>query len=109
MSKTEAGASQVDDELGPLLTPDQAAPLVGMSAYSLKTLARKKQIDHLRVGPNGGLIRFRRDQLRDYLESCRQLGQDAPKSSKKTRPKKQTQRAVPAKLKAGSLLGMLDD
>jgi excisionase family DNA binding protein len=94
-----------------LLTAEEAAPFVGMSAYSLKELARKKKIEHVRVGPSGGLIRFRREWLEDYLESCRVPVRSGskPASRSKPKPKRNTQHDVPTRLEPGSLMDMLKD
>lgn len=89
----------------------QAAPLVGMSAYSLRQVVLKGKIEHARVGPKGGLIRFRREWLEDYLESCRVpvRSDSKPVSRSKPKPKRKTQRDVPTQLGPGSLMNMLKD
>jgi excisionase family DNA binding protein len=53
-----------------LLSINDAAPLVGVSARTLREMCIRKKIKFMRVGPGRGLYRFRRDWLLEYLASC---------------------------------------
>lgn len=53
-----------------LLSIDQAAPILGISICSLRILIHSGKIKHMRIGPNQGRYRFKREWLTEYLESC---------------------------------------
>ena len=53
-----------------LLTIDEAAPIIGMSPCSLRLLVHNGKIRFMRIGPNQGRYRFKREWLVEYLESC---------------------------------------
>jgi excisionase family DNA binding protein len=58
------------DNLMDLLTVDQASELIGISVETLNQWrSRKKGPDYLKI--EGRLVRYRREDLIKYLESCR--------------------------------------
>jgi len=48
----------------------RAAEELGVTRDEVYRLVRSKRLRHHRLGANGGIIRFRREDLRAYLESC---------------------------------------
>jgi excisionase family DNA binding protein len=52
------------------LTIEQAAPILGIAVSSLRQLIYAQRIKFMRIGPNGGRYRFRREWLDEYLRSC---------------------------------------
>ena len=65
-----------------LLSVNEAAPRIGLRPHSLRELCKKGLIRHMKVGPNGGLYRFREVWLEEYLESCTY----GPKEKKERKP-----------------------
>lgn len=53
-----------------LLTIDEAAPIIGISACSLRLLVHAGKIRFMRIGPRNGRYKFLREWLAEYLESC---------------------------------------
>ena len=53
-----------------LLSIDEAAPIIGISPCSLRLLVHAGKIRFMRIGPNAGRYKFRREWLAEYLESC---------------------------------------
>jgi excisionase family DNA binding protein len=53
-----------------LLSIDEAAPIIGISPCSLRLLVHAGKICFMRIGPNAGRYRFKREWLAEYLESC---------------------------------------
>ncbi|MCC9644997.1 helix-turn-helix domain-containing protein [Rhodopirellula sp. JC740] len=68
-----------------LLSLKEAAPLVGMSVDSLRELAKRDEIEHVRIGPKNWLYRFRREWLDDYIESQRRGGPSARREQSQKR------------------------
>jgi excisionase family DNA binding protein len=48
----------------------QAAEELGVTRDEVYRLVRSKRLRHHRIGANGGILRFRREDLKNYLESC---------------------------------------
>ncbi len=48
----------------------EAAERLGLSVTSVRQLVATRRIGHLRVGPNGGRIRFTPEHLSAYRDSC---------------------------------------
>ncbi len=55
---------------GDFLSVDEAASLLDISPCSLRLLIHGGKIRHMRIGPNKGRYRFKREWLTEYLESC---------------------------------------
>jgi excisionase family DNA binding protein len=53
-----------------LLSINEAAPIIGISPCSLRLLIHAGKIRYMRIGPNAGMYRLRREWLAEYLESC---------------------------------------
>jgi excisionase family DNA binding protein len=69
------------------LTINQAAEILGISSGSLRLLIHRRQIRHMRLGPNGGRYWLIREWLDEYLESCIEAP-DAPADAVEAEPYK---------------------
>ena len=67
------------------LTINQAAEILGISSGSLRLLIHRRQIRHMRLGPNGGRYWLMREWLDEYLESCIEAP-DAPANAVEAEP-----------------------
>jgi excisionase family DNA binding protein len=63
----------------------QAAEILGISSGSLRLLIHRRQIRHMRLGPNGGRYWLIREWLDEYLESCIEAP-DAPADAVEAEP-----------------------
>jgi hypothetical protein len=52
------------------LNINQAAEILGISSGSLRLLIQRRQIRHMRIGPNRGRYWILREWITEYLESC---------------------------------------
>ena len=52
----------------PLLTADEAVPLLRVTSATVYDMARAGRIGCVRVGVGRGAVRFTEDHLREYLE-----------------------------------------
>jgi excisionase family DNA binding protein len=57
-------------EMNELLTIDQAAERLSLKPCTVREMCRKKQIQHMKIGPRRGMYRFRPEWISDYLERC---------------------------------------
>ena len=57
-----------------LLTTDEAAKRIGLSARSVATLVADGKIKAVRLGPKGGRVRFTPQALEDYLRGAEAYG-----------------------------------
>lgn len=49
------------------LSIEQAAPKIGVAPRTLRLMCKERSIRHLRLGPKGGIFRFRPQWLDEYL------------------------------------------
>jgi excisionase family DNA binding protein len=66
----------------------QAAERLGLSRSIVYQLAASGKLAHYKIGPNGGRIRFRPEDIAAYLEGCR-VGGPAPPAPTPKRPRYQ--------------------
>jgi excisionase family DNA binding protein len=62
------------------LSAKDAAQKLGLSRSVVYQLVASEKIDHYKVGPNGGRIRFRVEDLEAYIAKCR-VSQPAAKAA----------------------------
>jgi excisionase family DNA binding protein len=67
------------------LTVEEAADYVGMSPRSLSDLARARGVPHRRLSRTRRL-RFRRDELDQWLDGCRLVSEDLDGGGRVVRP-----------------------
>lgn len=53
-----------------IITVKQAAEILGITPGAVYDLIHASKIGHYRIGNGRGSIRFRREDVKDYLESC---------------------------------------
>lgn len=58
---------RVEDFKGKLMTVSEAAVRLGVSESLLYKLIKREQITHIRMTPSGRIIRFREEDLLDFV------------------------------------------
>lgn len=65
-----------------LYTPDEAASILKLSAYTVRRLLREGQLPGIKIGA-GQLWRIRKDQLEAYLTAQSANGREAAQSERR--------------------------
>ena len=72
-----------------LLTTDEAAERIGLSARSVRALVAAGKLKAHYLGPKGGMVRFTQESLDEYRDSAGAYGsRDSRRRSSSRRPAK---------------------